>query len=84
MIIYYPTNSLIFWKTRNVETILWKMTNNGNCVSKNIAKDSDMWISMLNILFLTKKPVILKDVIQRTDTIQVCHGADKFRKMFYH
>lgn len=50
------------------------MTNNGNCVSKNIAKDSDMWISMLNILFLTKKPVILKDVIQRTDTIQVCHG----------
>ena len=84
MIIYYPTDSLIFWKTRNVATILWKMTNNGNCVSKNIGKDSDMWISMLNFLFLTKKPVILKDVIQRTDTIQVCRGENKFRKIFYH
>lgn len=60
------------------------MTNNGNCVSKNIGKDSDMWISMLNFLFLTKKPVILKDVIQRTDTIQVCRGENKFRKIFYH
>ena len=60
------------------------MTNNRNCVCKNISKDSDMWISMLNILFLTKKAVISKEVIQKTDTIQVCHGENKFRKIFYH